>query len=50
MFKRLIGRTFNDPQVNTEKSYYPLRLIQTHDEKTCYNVTVVLINGLYLKC
>ncbi len=40
-FKRLIGRKMNDPQVQLEKGYQPLRITQSTngDEKLLYNVS-----------
>jgi heat shock protein 4 len=39
-FKRLIGRKMNDPQVQIEKSYQPLRISQSTngEEKLLYNI------------
>lgn len=39
-FKRLIARKFNDPQVQVERSYQPLRIVQseTGDEKINFQV------------
>lgn len=39
-FKRLIGRKMNDPQVQVEKSYQPLRITQSTngDDKLLYNI------------
>jgi len=37
-FKRLIGRKLNDPQVQNEKSFQPIRLSQTTDDKLLFNI------------
>lgn len=39
-YKRLIGRKMNDPQVQLEKTYQPLRITQSTngDEKLLYNI------------
>ena len=43
-YKRLIGRKMNDPQVQLEKTYQPLRITQSTngDEKLLYNVRLTL--------
>lgn len=40
-FKRLLGRKLNDPQVQNEKAYQPLRITQSQngDEKLLFNVS-----------
>lgn len=58
-FKRLVGRKMNDPQVQNEKNYLPLRISQSTngDEKLLYNIdyldetrdlTTEQVMGIYL--
>lgn len=37
-FKRLLGRRANDPQVQAERQFHPMRLTQSPDEKVHVNV------------
>ena len=40
-FKRLLGRKINDPQVQNERNFQPLRLTPGREDRVQYNVRVV---------
>ena len=39
LFKRLLGRKMNDPQVQSERAFYPFRLTPGPDDRIQFNVS-----------